>query len=120
MIVFDFTKPLTHTVCALQQLRQVETHSPDQFGELDPSAEATSLEVTYATVVSRRGQGANTTGHNPVAIQTQVTDPGSEDVHLLYSTVSFNREGATLQPGRQIGSTAGPSELYTTVQRPRQ
>ncbi|XP_036978605.1 CMRF35-like molecule 2 isoform X2 [Acanthopagrus latus] len=101
-------------------LRQVETHSPDQPGELDPSVDVTSSEVTYATVVGRRGPDAHTSVHHPVAIQTQVADPGSEDVRLLYSTVHFNREGTALQPGGKIGSAAGLSELYATVQRPRQ
>ena len=119
-IVFHFTKPLTHTVHAIQQLRQVETHSPHQPGELDPSVDVTSSEVTYATVVGRRGPDAHTSVHHPVAIQTQVADPGSEDVRLLYSTVHFNREGTALQPGGKIGSAAGLSELYATVQRPRQ
>ncbi|KAM8771707.1 CMRF35-like molecule 8 [Acanthopagrus schlegelii] len=101
-------------------LRQVETHSPDQPSELDPSVIVTSLEVTYATVVGRRGPDAHTSAHHPVTIQTQVADPGSEDVRLLYSTVHFNREGTALQPGGKIGSAAGLSELYATVQRPRQ
>ncbi|XP_073325436.1 uncharacterized protein [Pagrus major] len=100
-------------------LTQVETHSPDQLRELDPSVNVSSSDTTYATVISRRGPGAHTSIHHPVTIQTQVADPSSEDVHLLYSTVCFNRGGDALQPGGQIRSAAGPSELYATVQRPQ-